>query len=148
MYRDDEQGQRKTYKDNCNSYIAMIRHIHQSHKVHYCFKKYQQLRLGFLVINQTNFMMYPLSLLVLRLTSLRGLGWKKGLHLPCQEKGVRPLALDSKSWISSLQKINMNLNWQEFFCYFLKLCKPLIVSYVCITFLNPPSFPSCLNENI
>ena len=42
MYRDDEQGQRKTYKDNCDSYnIAMIRHIHQSHKVYHCFKKYQ-----------------------------------------------------------------------------------------------------------
>ena len=42
MYRDDEQGQRKTYRDNCDSYnIAMIKHIHQSHKVYYCFKKYQ-----------------------------------------------------------------------------------------------------------
>ena len=39
MYRDDEQGKRKTYRDNCNSYnIATIRHIHQSHKVYYCFK--------------------------------------------------------------------------------------------------------------
>ena len=28
-------------------------------------------------------------------------GWVAtgGLYLPCQEKGVRPLALDSKSWI-------------------------------------------------
>ena len=30
-------------------------------------------------------------------------------------RGVRPLALDSKAWISSLQKINTNLNRQEFF---------------------------------
>ena len=44
-------------------------------------------------------------------------GWVAtgGLYLPCQEKGVRPLALDSKSWISSLQKVNKNMNWQEFF---------------------------------
>ena len=79
MYRDDEQGKRKTCKDNCNSYNnARIKHIHQSHKVYYCFKKYQWLRLGFLGINQTKFMMYPLRSLVLRLISLRALGWKEG----------------------------------------------------------------------
>ena len=35
-------------------------------------------------------------------------GWVAtgGLCLPCQEKGVRTLALHSKSWISSLRKIN------------------------------------------
>ena len=54
-------------------------------------------------------------------------GWVAtgGLHLPCQEKGVRPLALDSKSWISSLQKINKNLNWQEFFLLLSKAMQTL-----------------------
>ena len=79
MYRDDEQGKRKTCKDNCDSYNnARIKHIHQNHKVYYCFKKYQYLRLGFLVIYQKKIMMYPLRPLVLKLTSLRGLGWKEG----------------------------------------------------------------------
>ena len=50
------------YRDNCNSYnITNVRHIHQSHKVHHCSKKYQQLRPGLLVINQKNFVMYPPS---------------------------------------------------------------------------------------
>ena len=126
MYRDDEQRQRKTYRDNCDNYNnAMIRHIHQSHKVYYCFKKYQQLRLGFLFINQTPFDLSTKSVSSqtnqpprIRVEGRDGEeGWVAtgGLHLPCQEKGVRPLALDSKSWISSLQKINTNLNRQEFF---------------------------------
>ena len=34
-----------------------------------------------------------------------------GLYLPCQEKGVRTLALHSKSWISSLRKINEGKNY-------------------------------------
>ena len=35
-------------------------------------------------------------------------GWVAtgGLYLPYQEKGVRTLAFHSKSWISSLRKIN------------------------------------------
>ena len=151
MYRDDEQGKRKTQKDNCNSYNnARIKHIHQSHKVYYCFKKYQQLRPGLLVINQTNFMMYPPSSLVLSLTCLRALGWKegagrkvgqpldRGLYLPCQEKGVRTLALHSKSWISSLQKINKGNEVKIFFHTFR-------------SYANPPlreRFASCLDKNI
>ena len=118
MYRDDEQGQRKTYRDNCNSYkVAMIRHIHQSHKVYYCFKiisiakvrlfshqsdKLYDVSTQF-ISSQPN---QPPRIRVEGRSGEEGQVATGGLHLPCQEKGVRPLAPDSKSWISSLQKIN------------------------------------------
>ena len=160
MYRDDEQGKRKTYRDNCNSYnIATIRHIHQSHKVYYCFKIISIAKVR--LFSHQSDKLYDVSTQFIssqpnqppriRVEGRGGEeGWvaTEGLHFPCQEKGVRPLALDSKSWISSLQKVNKNMNWQEFFLYFLMLCKPLIVSNVCITFLNSPTFPMCLDEDI
>ena len=127
MYRDDEQGKRKTYRDNCNSYnIAMIRHIHQSHKVYYCFKIISIAKVR--LFSHQSDKLYDLSTQFIssqpnqppriRVEGRGGEeGWVAtgGLHFPCQEKGVRPLALDSKSWISSLQKVNKNMNWQEFF---------------------------------
>ena len=71
IYRDDEQGQRKTYRDNCNSYnIAMIRHIHQSHKLYYCLKP--------LLLAKVELFSHPPSPSFLSLTSLRGLGRKEG----------------------------------------------------------------------
>ena len=160
MYRDDEQGQRNTYRDNCNSYnIATIRHTHQSHKVYYCFKIISIAKVR--LFSHQSDKLYDVSTQFIssqpnqppriRVEGRGGEeGWVAtgGLHFPCQEKGVRPLALDSKSWISSLQKVNKNMNLQEFFGYFLKLCKALIVSNVCITFLNSPTFPSCLDDDI
>ena len=127
MYRDDEQGQRKTYRDNCNSYkVAMIRHIHQSHKVYYCFKIISIAKVR--LFSHQSDKLYDVSTQFISSQPnqpprirVEGRGGEEGcvatggLHFPCQEKGVRSLALDSKSWISSLQKVNKNMNWQEFF---------------------------------
>ena len=127
MYSDDEQGKRKTYRDNFNSYnIATIRHIHQSHKVYYCFKIISIAKVR--LFSHQSDKLYDVSTQFISSQPnqpprirVEGRGGEEGwvatgmLHFPCQEKGVRPLALDSKSWISSLQKVNKNMNWQEFF---------------------------------
>ena len=137
MYRDDEQGKRKTYRDNCNSYnIATIRHIHQSHKVYYCFKIISIAKVR--LFSHQSDKLYDVSTQFIssqpnqppriRVEGRGGEeGWVAtgGLYLPCQEKGVRPLALDSKSWISSLQKVNKNMNWQEFFLILSKAMQTL-----------------------
>ena len=153
MYRDDEQGQRKTYRDNCNSYnIATIRHIHQSHKVYYCFKIISIAKVR--LFSHQSDKLYDVSTQFIssqpnqppriRVEGRGGEeGWVAtgGLHFPCQEKGVRPLALDSKSWISSLQKVNKNMNWQEFFWILSKAMQTLNCVLRLHNFLEFSHFP-------
>ena len=153
MYRDDEQGQRKTFRDNCNSYnIATIRHIHQSHKVYYCFKIISIAKVR--LFSHQSDKLYDVSTQFIssqpnqppriRVEGRGGEeGWVAtgGLHFPCQEKGVRPLALDSKSWISSLQKVNKNMNWQEFFWILSKAMQTLNCVLRLHNFLEFSHFP-------
>ena len=70
-------------------------------------------------------------------------GWVAtgGLYLPCQEKGVRTLALHSKSWISSLQKINKGNEVKIIF-----LCLHTFRSYANLPLRE--RFASCLDKNI